>query len=308
MRTRQIGSLEVSVVGVGCNQFGSRLDADGVEAVVATALDVGINFFDTAALYGKGASERLLGAAIASHRDELVIATKYGADRVQGLQNIRDYVRSSAEASLDRLGTDRIDLLQLHFPDLTTPLEETLAALAELIEEGKVREVGCSNFTTEMIVDAEAAAERAGARFVSVQNHFSMLKREDETEGLAACERLGLSYLPYYPLANGILTGKYRRGEAPPTGTRLAGNADRSRQLLTDETFDKVEALEELAIGEGRTLLELSIAWLLSRPALASVIAGVTRPEHVESNAAGADWELSPELLAEIDEITAPGS
>jgi aryl-alcohol dehydrogenase-like predicted oxidoreductase len=308
MRTRQIGSLEVSVVGVGCNQFGARLDADGVEAVVATALDVGVNFFDTAALYGKGASERLLGAALASRRDEVVIATKYGADRVQGLQNIRDYVRSSAEASLGRLGTDRIDLFQLHFPDLTTPLEETLAALGELVEEGKVREVGCSNFTTEMIEDAEAAAERAGTRFVSVQNHFSMLKREDETEGLAACERLGLSYLPYYPLANGILTGKYRRGEAPPTGTRLAGNPDRSRQLLTDETFDKVEALEELAMGEGRTLVELSIAWLLSRPALASVIAGVTRPEQVESNAAGADWELSPELLAEIDEITAPSS
>jgi aryl-alcohol dehydrogenase-like predicted oxidoreductase len=304
MRTRQIGSLEVSVVGVGCNQFGTRLDADGVEAVVDAALEVGVNFFDTAALYGKGASERLLGAALGSRRDEVVIATKYGADRVQGLQSTSDYVRSCVEASLERLGTDRIDLFQLHFPDLTSPIEETLAALAEMVQEGKVREVGCSNFTAVMIEDAEAASKSAGARFVSVQNHYSLLKREDETEGLAACQRLGLSYLPYYPLANGLLTGKYRRGEAPPSDTRLGRNPDRGRQLLTEDAFDTVESLEELALGQGRTLLELSIAWLLSRPALASVIAGVTRPEHVESNAAGADWELPDDLLAEIDEIT----
>lgn len=296
------------MIGIGCNNFGARMDAEAVDAVVGTALDVGINFFDTAAMYGRGASERLLGGALGTRRDEVVIATKYGGDRVPGLQSTRDYVRSAAEASLGRLGTDRIDLYQLHFPDLATPLADTLGALAELIEEGKVLEVGCSNFTPAMLEEADGVAAEAGTRFVSVQNHYNLLKRDDEADVLPVCERLGISYLPYFPLANGLLTGKYRRGEEPPAGTRLAGNRDRGNQLLSDSNFDKVEALGELAIEQGRTLLELSFAWLLSRPVLASVIAGATKPEQVEANAAGAEWDLSEELLAEIDEITSASS
>lgn len=304
MRTRQIGSLEVSVVGIGCNNFGARIDKAAVDAVVGSALDAGINFFDTAAMYGKGASERLLGEAVASRRDDVVIATKFGGDRVQDLRTTSEYVRASAEQSLTRLGTDHIDLYQLHFPDLTTPPGETLAALAELIAEGKVREVGCSNFNLSMLEEAEAAASSAGARFVSLQNHYNLLKRDDEADILPACERLGVSYLPYFPLANGLLTGKYRAGEEPPAGTRLAGNRDRARNLLIDDNFDKVAALEKLASSEGHSLVELAIAWLLSRPQLASVIAGATKPEQVEANAAGGDWDLSDELLAEIDQIT----
>jgi aryl-alcohol dehydrogenase-like predicted oxidoreductase len=308
MRTRRIGSLEVSVVGIGCNNFGARMDRPQVDAVVGAALDSGINFFDTAAMYGKGASERLLGEALGSRRDEVVIATKFGGDRTQDGRATREYVRESAEASLARLATDRIDLYQLHFPDLTTPVEETLGALAELIEEGKVIEVGCSNFNTSMLEEAEAAAAKAGARFVSVQNYYNLLKRDDEAEILPTCERLGISYLPYFPLANGLLTGKYRPGEDPPEGTRLAGNRDRARTLLVDENLDRVAALEKVAAREGHSLVELAIAWLLAHPPLASVIAGATKPVQVEANAAGGDWDLPDDLMREIDEITTPAS
>jgi aryl-alcohol dehydrogenase-like predicted oxidoreductase len=305
MRTRRIGSLEVSVVGIGCNNFGSRMDRPQVDEVVGAALDSGINFFDTAAMYGKGASERLLGESLGSRRDEVVIATKFGGDRSQDGRATSEYVRASAEASLERLATDRIDLFQLHFPDLTTPVEETLSALAELIAEGKVIEVGCSNFNTAMLAEADAAAPAAGVRFVSLQNHYNLLKRDDDADVLPACERYGMSYLPYFPLANGLLTGKYRPGEDPPEGTRLAGNRDRARSLLVDENFDKVAALEKVASREGHAMVELAIAWLLAHPPLASVIAGATRPSQVEANAAAGDWELSDDLMREIDAITA---
>ncbi len=310
METRQIGSLKVSAVGLGCNNFGRRIDADGTDAVVGAALDQGITLFDTADIYGDSLSEEYLGRALGSRRDQVVVATKFGMSNKDHEGGARpEYVRRAVEGSLRRLGTDRIDLYQLHLPDAETPIADTLGALDELVRSGKVSEIGCSNFTSAQLDEAAAASAAGGtARFVSVQNHYSLLHREPEVEVLDACERNGMAFLPFYPLANGLLTGKYRKGEPPPEGTRIAGlPAERAAEALSAETMSKVEALTALAEGEGHSILELAFAWLLSRALVASVIAGATRPEQIRSNAAAAGWTLGPEILARVDEIAPAG-
>jgi len=305
METRRIGSLEVSVVGLGCNNFGRRLDYEGTKRVIDAALDAGINFLDTADVYGGGQSEEFIGRALEGRRQQVVIATKFGNPMEgQGQGASAAYVRVAVEASLRRLRTDYIDLYQLHRPDPSVPIEETLAALDQLVREGKVREIGCSNFSAQQLREAEDAARSANtARFVSVQNHYNLLHREAEREVLGECERLGLAFLPYFPLASGLLTGKYRKGQPPPEGTRLASRPE----SLRDEVLEKVEALIAFAEARGRTVLDLAVSWLLSRPAVASVIAGATSPEQVKHNVAAASWQLSQEELEELDRIVPPG-
>ena len=304
METRTIGSLEVSVVGLGCNNFGMRIGRKETAAVVAAALDAGINFFDTADIYGGTKSETYLGAALGSRRDEIVLATKFGVP-YEGHEGGASaaYVRTAVEDSLTRLGTDRIDLYQLHAPDQETPVAETLGALAELVAEGKVREVGCSNFSAAMLGEAAAAAPPGGPGFVSVQNQYNILHREPEDGVLAECERLGLAFLPYFPLASGLLSGKYRAGEPPPEGTRLASMGDRAASQLTDERLARVAALDELARRHDHSVLDLAFGWLLSRPAVASVIAGATTPEQVAANVAAGRWRPGADVLAEVDEV-----
>jgi len=304
MDTRTIGSLEVAVIGLGCNNFGMRIGRKETDAVVGAALDAGINLFDTADIYGGAKSETYLGAALGKRRDEIVLATKFGAP-YEGHEGGADaaYIRRAVEDSLTRLGTDRIDLYQLHFPDQKTPIAETVATLAELVAEGKIVEFGASNFTASMLRDADAARVSGAPGFVSVQNHYSILYREPEDEVLDYAERTGVAFLPYYPLASGLLTGKYRPGEPPPPGTRLAAMGDGAADALSEDRLAKVAALEALAQGEGHSVAELSFAWLLSRPAVASVIAGATSPEQIAANVAAAGWHLSASVLAQVDEI-----
>lgn len=303
METRRIGSLEVTVVGLGCNNFGGRIDEEATARVVQATLEAGINFFDTADIYGATKSEEFLGRALGSRRDEVIIATKFGIKLNEERQGgaSPEYIRQAAEDSLRRLGTDRIDLYQLHTPDPKVPIADTLGALNELVQAGKVREIGCSNFSVEQLQEAEAAA-KGGARFVSVQNEYSLLHREPEKGVLAECERLGQGFLPYFPLASGLLTGKYRQGQPPPEGARLSNGG----RFLSEENLRQVEALRAFVEAKGHTLLELAISWLLTRPAVASVIAGATRPEQVHANVAAANWQLSTEDLAEIDRILTP--
>ncbi len=312
MRTRRIGSLEVSVIGIGCNNFGARIDAAATDAVVAAALAEGINFFDTADIYGDGRSEELLAKSLGSRRDEVVVATKFGspvAGRPAGASPA--YVRRAVEDSLRRLGTDRIDLYQLHRPDPGVPIAETLGVLGELVAEGKVREVGCSNFDAEQLDGAARggaargglAPAAGGIRLASVQNHYSLLHREPEPAVLEACARLEMAFLPFFPLANGLLTGKYRRGEPAPAGTRLGNNPDRAARLMSEQNLARVEALSGVAESAGLSLLELAFAWLLRHDVVASVIAGATRPEQVRANVATAEVELSADVLDRIDEI-----
>lgn len=305
MDTRRIGSLEVSVVGLGCNNFGGRIDAEATDRVVGAALDAGITLFDTADIYGDARSEVLLGQALGSRRDEVVVATKFGVPYGEAKGGASaGYVAEAVEASLRRLGTDRIDLYQLHFPDQATPLEETLGAMGELVRQGKVREIGCSNFSVELLDQAAAATAPGAPSFVSVQNQYSIVHREPEQGVLAACEAHRLAFLPYFPLASGLLTGKYRAGEAPPAGTRLGGMApEQAAKALSDERLATVAALEAIAAGAGHTVVELAVAWLLSHRVVASVIAGATRPEQVVANAAGAGWTLDDETLARVDEV-----
>src|SRR3954452_22430933 len=305
MDTRKIGTLDASVVGLGCNNFGGRIDEAATHRVVGAALDAGITLFDTADIYGGTLSEEFLGRALGSRRDEAIVATKFGSpidDERKGGASAA-YIARAVEDSLRRLGTDRIDLYQLHFPDAATPFEETLGAVAERGRDGKVSEIGASNFSAEQIDETTAiSADRGLARFVSVQNEYSLLRRGPERFGvLDACEREGLSFIPYFPLASGVLTGKYHRNEAPPAGTRLAGMpAERVDDALSDKVFDRVEALDGFARDHGHTLLELAFAWLLARPTVASVIAGATKPEQVEANAAAARWTLTPDELEQI--------
>ncbi|MCU1428410.1 MAG: aldo/keto reductase [Actinomycetia bacterium] len=309
METRTIGSLEVSTVGLGCNNFGARIDAARAAEVVHAALDAGVTLFDTADIYGATKSETFLGAALGSRRGEAVIATKFGGpidEERKGASGA--YVKRAAEDSLKRLGTDHIDLYQLHFPDQSVPIEETLGALDELVREGKVREIGSSNFSAALIEEADGVSrERGFARFVSVQNEYSLLNRTPERHALTACEKFGVAFIPYFPLASGVLTGKYQRGEVPPPQTRLA-NAPQERveRALSDRNFDVVEALEQWASDHGHPLLDLAMSWLLHRPVVASVIAGATRPEQVRANAEAASWKLTDAEVAEVDEITAP--
>lgn len=306
MQTRRIGSLEVSAVGLGTNNFGWRLDEKASAEVVHASLDAGITFFDTADVYARGLSETFLGRALGRNRHEVVIATKFGKPMGEGLEGAHpDYLRRAAEDSLRRLGTDYIDLYQLHAPDPEIPIEDTLGALDELVQAGKVREIGSSNFSAEQIEAAEKAAR--GARFVSVQNEYSLLEREPERGVLALCERLGQAFLPFFPLASGLLTGKFRRGEAAPEGTRIA-EEERYGPLLTEGNLEAVERLIAFAEGRDRTILELAFSWLLARPAVASVIAGATSPEQVRANAAAAGWRLSEEELAEVDALAPPPS
>ena len=307
METRAIGSLDASVVGLGCNNFGGRVDEAATKEVVDAAIDAGVTLFDTADIYGGTKSEEFLGRAVGNRRDRVLLATKFGGPIGGGPGGASAaYVHQAVDASLGRLGTDRIDLYQLHFPDNATPLEETLGALDEIVRAGKVREIGCSNFSADMI-DQATKISRDGdlARFVSVQNEYSLLRRGPEKQGvLDACKRDGLAFIPYFPLASGVLTGKYRRGTPPAPGTRLAGiPAERSEQALSDKVFDRVEALAGWAEDHGHTLLDLAFAWLLARHDVASVIAGATRPEQVHANAAAASWTLSDDELQEIDAV-----
>jgi aryl-alcohol dehydrogenase-like predicted oxidoreductase len=308
MPIRQIGSLDVSLVGLGCNNFGGRTNESQSTAVVRAALDAGINFFDTADVYGGTRSEEILGAALGPDRADVIVATKFGMTvSPERTGAAPKYVKSALEDSLRRLGTDYVDLYQLHRPDPATPVADTLAALADLVEAGKVREIGCSNFSAEQLQEADAAAAEGAPRFVSVQNQYSVLQREPELEVLAECERLGVAFIPYSPLANGLLSGKYRRGEPPPAGTRLAGMpAERRETLLAGSTMDVVDELERFAQQQGHSLLELAIAWLAAKAVVASVIAGATRPEQVVANARAADWVLTEEELQAVDRIAPP--
>jgi aryl-alcohol dehydrogenase-like predicted oxidoreductase len=304
METRRIGSLEVTVVGLGCNNFGWRIDEEASARVVHAALEAGVNFFDTADIYGGTRSEEFLARALGRRRDEVVVATKFGMEIDEERRGARpEYVRRACEDSLRRLRTDRIDLYQLHKPDPETPIEETLGALDELVRAGKVREIGCSNFSAEQLREANSKArEKGAARFVSVQNEYSLLHREPEREVLPECERLGLAFLPYFPLASGLLTGKYRRGQPPPEGSRLGGDG-RFADMLTERNLEIVESLSEFAESRGHTLLELAFSWLLTRQVVASVIAGATKPEQVKANAEAPVWKLTEAELAEINEI-----
>jgi aryl-alcohol dehydrogenase-like predicted oxidoreductase len=305
METRALGSLQVSVVGVGCNNFGSRLDQAGTTNVVLGALEAGITFFDTADIYGATKSESMLGVALGARRDEAIIASKFGMpidDTHFGAKP--SYVRSACEDSLRRLGTDHLDLYQLHYPDDTVPIAETLGALRELVEAGKVREIGCSNLTVAQLNDAKSAAGD-GPAFVSVQNQYSLLEREPERDGvLEACSALGMGFLPFYPLANGLLTGKVRPGQPIPEGSRLAKmTAERSVHWLGDELQSKVAALLEYAESIDVPILSLAFSWLLSHEAVASVIAGASNADQVRANAS-AVRSLSPDVIARLNELT----
>jgi aryl-alcohol dehydrogenase-like predicted oxidoreductase len=301
---RPIGSLAVSTVGLGCNNFGWRLDEARSAGVIGAALDAGIDFLDTADLYGGTQSEEFLGRALAAVRERVTIATKFGwqlDERRKGASPA--YVRRAVEDSLRRLRTDRIDLYQLHRPDPAVPIAETLGALDELVRAGKVREIGCSNFSAEALRAADAAAAPGAARFASVQNEYSLLQRAPEAEVLPECERLGLAFLPYFPLASGLLTGKYRLGVPPPEGTRLTTGAGGGGAVLGERSLARVEALARFAEARGRTLLELAFSWLLSRRPVASVIAGATSPAQVRANAAAAGWALTGDELATVDAL-----
>jgi aryl-alcohol dehydrogenase-like predicted oxidoreductase len=314
MRYEPLGDsgLVVSVVGLGANNFGRRLDVDGTRAVVDTALDLGINLVDTADIYGnQGGSETLLGEVLRGRREQVVLATKFGMDMGGangpdwGARGSRRYVRLAVEASLRRLQTDWIDLYQLHQPDGVTPLGESLAALDELVREGKVRYVGSSNLAAWQVADADSIARQAGtSRYISAQNGYSLLDRTIERELTPACVAHRVGILPYFPLANGLLTGKYRRGEAAPPGTRME---DRLAQVR-DRTFDRVEALETYARERDLTLLDVAISGLAAQPAVGSVIAGATRPEQVKANAAAGEWQPSADDLAALDAIAPRGT
>ena len=313
MRYRPLGDsgLMVSVTGLGCNNAGRRLDLEATRAVINAALESGITLLDTSDSYGGGGgSEELLGEVLAGRRDEVVLATKFGHQDFDmgygpaaGAKGGRGYIRRAVERSLRRLRTDYLDLYQIHTPDPVTPMAETLAALGELVAEGKVRYLGNSNFTGWQIADAAHVARAAGAvPFISAQNHWSLLERDTEAEVVPAARHFGLGVLPYFPLANGLLTGKVRKGQAQPPGSRLAGRPG----YLTESKLDRVEALISWAAGRGLTVLEVAIGALAAQPGCASVIAGATSPEQVKANAAAADWIPSAADLAELDQIVPP--
>jgi len=312
LETRKIGGLDVSIVGLGCNNFGMRIDEAQTKVVVDAALEQGINFFDTADVYGgRGRSEEFLGKALGPRRDEVLLATKFGSPmsddgKSQGASG--HWITQAVEGSLRRLGTDRIDLYQLHAPDADTHQEETLGALDDLVRAGKVREIGCSNFGSTLIDEARTiSAEKDLAPYASVQNNYSLLARGVEKKVLPACERHGMGFLPYFPLVSGLLTGKYRSPDDLPEGTRIAMMAeaapDRAKQLLTDENFAVVGKLRAYAEEHGHTLLELAISWLASQPVISSVIAGATKPEQVKANVDAADWRLNADEMAQVGEL-----
>jgi aryl-alcohol dehydrogenase-like predicted oxidoreductase len=304
MRFRPLGSsgLLVSTVGLGCNNFGGRIDLEAARPVIDAALDAGITLLDTADIYGnRGGSETVLGEVLKGRRDEVVLATKWGADMGTGpgvARGSRRYIRQAVEASLRRLQTDYIDLYQQHVPDPVTPIGETLAALDELVDEGKVRYLGSSNFSGWQLADADwTARDHRGERMISAQNHYSLIVRDIEAEVLPACERFGVGMLPFFPLANGLLTGKYLRGHEAPAGTRLAGRP------IDEATYDTLERLTDFAGQRGRTLLELAFAGLLARPVVSSVIAGATKVEQVNANVNAGEWILPAEDVAALAEV-----
>jgi aryl-alcohol dehydrogenase-like predicted oxidoreductase len=306
MQTRRIGSLEVTVVGVGCNNFGWKLDEAGARAVVDAALDAGVNFFDTADIYGDTKSEELLGRALKGRRNRAVIATKFGLANASCTGGAKpDYVRRAVDASLKRLGVEVIDLYQLHRPDPNTLIAETLGALDELVKAGKVREIGCSNFTLPQLREAAAAVRTGAARFVSLQNEFSLLNREARDELLPECARTGVAFLPYFPLASGLLSGKYRKGSPPPAGGRLTVGGTHFEGKLTDAALSTVEDLVAFASARGHTILDLAFSWLLSHTPVSSVIAGATSPAQVGANARAAAWTLSASDIEELDAVLA---
>lgn len=304
METRKIGLLNASVVGLGCNNFGWKIDEAQTRLVVDAALDAGVTFFDTADRYGETQSEEFLGRILKGRRDKVVLATKFGS-RLEGKLDggaKPDYIKQAIEGSLRRLGTDYVDLYQIHTPDPNTPIADTLGALNELVQAGKVKEIGCSNFSAAQLQEAEAAAA-GGARFVSVQNEYSLLKRGDEAEVLPECERLGIGYLPYFPLASGLLSGKYRAGQPLPEGTRIQADGGGFARLLAESNLAVVEKLFAFSEARGHTILDLAFSWLLRQPAVSSVIAGATSPDQVKANAAAADWNLTDTDLAEIEAL-----
>jgi aryl-alcohol dehydrogenase-like predicted oxidoreductase len=311
MELRRLGDsgLKVSEIGLGCNNFGMRIEQAAATAVVDAAIDAGINFFDTADIYGRRQSEVMLGQALGARRPNVVVATKFAMPTGRSPYErggSRRYVMTAAEASLKRLGTDYIDLYQMHQPDPDTPIEETLMALDDLVRSGKVRYLGNSNFAGWQIADADWISRSARLhRFVSAQNDFSLLERRVEAEVIPACERFGLGLLPFFPLASGLLTGKYRRGEAPGEDTRLAAWGASAQGALNEKNFDRIDALTAYARERGHSLLDLAFAWLLGHPAVTSVIAGATRPEQVAANAATAGWRLTPVEVADVAKLAA---
>ena len=305
MELRAIGSLKVSLVGLGCNNFGMRIDDQASARVVDAALAAGVNFFDTADIYGGTKSEAFLGRALGPRRTSVIVATKFGLEVDSTRRGARpEYVRQAVEDSLRRLGTDYIDLYQLHRPDSEVPIADTLGALHDLVRAGKVREIGCSNFSARQLQEArDAAVTAGGATFVSVQNEFSLLHRDPQREVLPAAVDLGIAFLPYFPLASGLLTGKYARGQAVPSSSRLsaAWAADR---FLTERNVATAEALQRFAAERGHTLLELAMSWLAQQPQVASIIAGATTPDQIRANAAAVDWRPTLDELAAIDRLS----
>jgi aryl-alcohol dehydrogenase-like predicted oxidoreductase len=305
MERRSIGSLQVSVAGLGCNNFGMRIDDAATERVVAAALDAGINFFDTADIYGATKSEEFLGRALKGRRQQAIVATKFGMAVDEHRKGARpDYVRRACDDSLTRLATDYIDLYQLHQPDPTVPIADTLGALNDLVKAGKVKEIGCSNFSAEQLDEAARATKPGAATFVSVQNEYSLLNREPEKSVLSACERLGLAFLPYFPLASGLLTGKYDPVTGAPKDSRLS--LSWTSRFTSEKNVRIAEALKAFAAARNHTLLELAFSWLASRSQVASVIAGATSPEQIRANAAAVNWSLTGADLAEIDRLAPP--
>jgi len=314
MEKRKLGksNLEVSIVGIGCNNFGLRADPAQTRAVVDKAIELGVTLFDTADRYGQpaGTSEQYLGQALGARRKNIVLASKFGnpmddSGAMQGAS--RRYIKIAVEASLKRLNTDWIDLYQLHNPDTKTPIDETLRALEDLVRAGKIRHAGCSQFSAAQIREAGQAAKKAGIEgLVSAQNHYNLIKRDMEREFVPAIRECGISFIPFYPLAGGLLTGKYRRDVAP-AGSRFATPREQEKRALAGDPWPVLEQLEKFCAARERTMLELAANWLLSRPGVACMIAGATKPEQVEANVKAVGWKLSAQDLAELDRITTPG-
>ena len=310
MEYRQLGhsGLKVSAVGLGCNNFGRRCSEDETKVVVHKALDLGVTMFDTADFYSAGLSEDFLGKALGPKRKDIVLATKFGLPMRQGEYEggaSRRYIMLAVEASLRRLGTDYIDLYQLHFPDLKTPIEETLSALDSLVRAGKVRYAGSSNFNGWQLADAHWTAKTKGfTPFIAAQNHYNLLDRRIEREVIPAAEAFGVGIIPYFPLASGLLTGKYKRGAPVPNDSRAAANPDAAKRMLSEENFAVVEKLEDFARGRDKGILDVAVSWLLGQKQVATVIAGATKPEQVEANVAAGAWAMPRSDWDEINKLT----